>query len=185
VKHDDVSRVVRDRRHKPIFMIDISVPRNIDPECDRIDNVYLYDIDDLQGVVNSNVQTRQKEAEKAEEIILSEVETFLQWERALDAVPTIVDLREKVEEIRKRELDRAFSQLNGISEDQKRAVEALTQAIVNKIMHAPMVVLKREASETCTEDVCRYARKLFNLDKELKRHAHEKGFGGDEAQKTE
>jgi glutamyl-tRNA reductase len=184
VKHDEVSRVVRDRRHKPIFMIDISVPRNIDPECDKIDNVYLYDIDDLQGVVNSNVQTRQKEAEKAEEIILSEVETFLQWERALDAVPTIVDLREKVEEIRKRELDRTLCQLNGITEDQKQAVEALTQAIVNKIMHAPMVVLKQEASETCSEDVCRYARKLFNLDKELKKHAPETGFGGDESKKS-
>ena len=78
----------------------ISVPRNIDPEVNKIDNVFLYDIDDLQGVIDSNVQGRQQEAEKAEDIIAAEVGTYLQWERALDAVPTIVDLRDKVEEVR-------------------------------------------------------------------------------------
>ena len=185
VKHDDVHRVVRERRHRPMFMIDISVPRNIDPDCGKVDNVYLYDIDDLQGVVDQNVQGRQKEAEKAEEIIRQEVETFRQWERGLDAVPTIVDLREKVEEIRKRELEKTLCQLNGIADGHKQAIDALTQSIVNKIMHAPMVVLKRESSETCTDDVCRVARKLFNLDKELKKHAHEKGFGGAERDKAE
>lgn len=177
VKHDAVSRVLKDRRHKPIFMIDISVPRNIDPDVNKIDNVYLYDIDDLQGVVNSNIEGRQKEAEKAEEIITREVETFLQWERSLDAVPTIVDLREKVEDIRKRELEKTLCQLNGLSNEQRNAVEALSTAIVNKIVHAPIVVLKQEAAGATSEELFRFARKLFNLDKELKRHVHEEGSG--------
>lgn len=180
VKHDIVSRAVKDRRHKPIFMIDISVPRNIDPDVNNIDNVYLYDIDNLQGVVTANVQGRQKEAEKAEEIITQEVETYLQWERSLDAVPTIVDLREKVEDIRKRELEKTLCQMNGISDEQRNAVEALSTAIVNKIVHAPIVVLKQAASNPESGDLCSFARKLFNLDKELKRHSHEKGFGSGE-----
>ncbi len=170
VTRDMVNRALKERRHKPIFMIDISNPRNIDPEVDKIDNIYLYDIDDLQGVVGANVQGRQREAEKAEEIILQEVETYLQWERALDAVPTIVDLREKVEDVRKRELEKTLGSLNGITEDQRRAVEAMSQAIVNKLLHAPLVVLKQAASNPDSGDTTiAIARKLFNLDKELKR----------------
>jgi glutamyl-tRNA reductase len=175
VKHDVVTRALKDRRHKPIFMIDISVPRNIDPEVNRVDNVFLYDIDSLQGVVNTNIEGRAREAEEAEEIILQEVETYLQWERALDAVPTIVDLREKVEDVRKRELEKALGSLNGISEVQRRTVEAMSQAIVNKLLHAPLVVLKQAASSLDNSDTTiAVARKLFNLDKELKRPGHGK-----------
>ncbi len=180
VTHDAVNKALKGRHHKPIFMIDISVPRNIDPEVNKIDNVYLYDIDNLQGVVDSNIEGRQKEAERAEEIILQEVETYLQWERALDVVPTIVDLREKVEDIRLRELDKALCQLNGITDDQRRSVEAMSQAIVNKIVHAPIVVLKQSASEAGNEDLFQFARRLFNLDKELKKCVHARGFGRDE-----
>ena len=175
VKHDEVSRAVKGRHHKPIFMIDISVPRNIDPEVNKVDNVYLYDIDDLQGVVNSNVQGRQMEAEKAEEIIKQEVDTYMQWERSLDAVPTIVDLREKVEDIRKRELDKVFCHLNGINDDHKNAIEAFSKAIVNKIVHAPIVVLKQQAASRERETFVQFVRRLFNLDKELRKHAHTKG----------
>jgi glutamyl-tRNA reductase len=170
VNRDIVSRVLKERRNKPIFMIDISNPRNIDPEVDKVDNVYLYDIDDLQSKVDVNTGGRAKEAEKAEELITQEVETYLQWERALDAVPTIVDLREKVEEIRKRELDKTIGSLSGITEDQKRAMEAMSQAIVNKLLHAPLVVLKQAASTPGEGDTTiAIARRLFNLDKELKR----------------
>jgi glutamyl-tRNA reductase len=178
VRHDVVHKALKDRRNKPIFMIDISVPRNIDPEVNKIDNVFLYDIDDLQGVVNTNIEGRAREAEKAEELIMQEVETYLQWERSLDAVPTIVELREKVEDIRRRELDKTLCQLNGITEDQRKAVEVLASAIVNKIMHAPIVVLKQAASGRDSNDLLAFGRKLFNLDKELKRpHLHEKGIG--------
>lgn len=175
VKPDMVSRALRERRNKPIFMIDISNPRNIDPEVDKVDNVYLYDIDDLQSKVDVNTEGRAKEANKAEELVTLEVETYLQWERALDAVPTIVDLREKVEDVRKREFDKALSSLNGITDDQKRAVEAMSQAIVNKLLHAPLVVLKQAASNSGAGDnTIAVARRLFNLDKELKRPGFEK-----------
>jgi glutamyl-tRNA reductase len=175
VRREMVSRALKERRHKPIFLIDISNPRNIDPDVDKVDNVYLYDIDDLQSKVDVNTEGRAKEAARAEELVTLEVETYLQWERALDAVPTIVDLREKVEDVRKRELDKALGSLNGISEDQKRAVEAMSQAIVNKLLHAPLVVLKQAASTPDTGDnTIAVARRLFNLDKELKRPGHEK-----------
>ncbi|NTW67005.1 MAG: glutamyl-tRNA reductase [Nitrospirae bacterium] len=175
VKRDMVQKVIKDRRHKPIFMIDISNPRNIDPEVDKVDNVYLYDIDDLQSKVDVNTEGRAKEAGRAEEIVTQEVETYLLWERGLDAVPTIVDLREKVEDVRKRELDRALGSLNGITDDQKRAVEIMSQAIVNKLLHAPLVVLKQAAATPGEGDsTIAVARRLFNLDKELKRPEHGK-----------
>ena len=173
VKRDMVQKVIKDRRHKPIFMIDISNPRNIDPEVDKVDNVYLYDIDDLQSKVDVNTEGRAREAAKAEEIVAQEVETYLQWERGLDAVPTIVDLREKVEDVRKRELDKAMGSLNDLSDDQKRAVEIMSQAIVNKLLHAPLVVLKQAAAAPGSGDnTITIARKLFNLDRELKKPAH-------------
>ena len=176
VKRDMVSRALKERRHKPIFMIDISNPRNIDPEVDKVDSAYLYDIDDLQSKVDVNTEGRAKEAARAEELVTLEVETYLQWERALDAVPTIVDLREKVEDVRRRELDKTLGSLNGITDDQKRAVEAMSQAIVNKLLHAPLVVLKQAASMPGPGDnTISIARRLFNLDKELKRPGHERG----------
>jgi glutamyl-tRNA reductase len=177
VGHDTVSKVLKERRNKPIFMIDISVPRNIDPTVNTLDNVFLYDIDDLQGVVSSNIEGRSREAEKAEELILQEVETYLQWERSLDAVPTIVELREKVDEIRRRELDKTLCQLDGLTEEQRQALDAMSSAIVNKIVHAPIVVLKQAASNEESGELFAFARKLFNLDKESKRHSHRKGFG--------
>lgn len=175
VTRDMTSRAIRERRHKPIFMIDISNPRNIDPEVDKVDNVYLYDIDDLQSKVDVNAEGRAREAEKAEEIVAGEIETYLQWERALDAVPTIVDLREKVEDIRKRELEKTLGCLDGMNEDQKRAVEAMSLAIVNKLLHAPLVVLKQAASVPGNggDETIALARRLFNLDKELKRASRE------------
>ena len=175
VKRDMVNRALKERRHKPIFMIDISNPRNIDPEVDKVDNVYLYDIDDLQSKVDVNTEGRVKEAEKAEEIVTHEVETYLQWERGLDAVPTIMDLREKVEDFRKRELEKTLGSLDGITEEQKRAVEAMSQALVNKLLHAPLVVLRQAASTPGPGDnTIAVARRLFNLDKELKRPTHGK-----------
>jgi len=182
VSREMVAKAVKERRHKPIFLIDISNPRNIDPEVDKEDNVYLYDIDDLQSKVAVNTEGRSKEAAKAEELISLEVETYLQWERALDAVPTIVDLREKVEDFRKRELDKTLASLSTITDDQKHAIEAMSQAIVNKLLHAPLVVLKQAASTPGEGDATiAVARRLFNLDKELKRPGQVKAAGSDDA----
>ena len=132
-------------------------------------------VDDLQSKVDVNTEGRAKEAGRAEEIVTQEVETYLQWERGLDAVPTIVDLREKVEDIRKRELEKTLGSLSDISEEQKRAVDIMSQAIVNKLLHAPLVVLKQAAASTDSGDATlAIARRLFNLDKELKRPEHGK-----------
>jgi len=172
-----VNRVLKSRRNKPIFMIDISVPRNIDPEVNKIDNVFLFDIDDLQGVVDLNREGRAKEAEKAEHIIAQEVQTYQQWEQSLDAVPTIVELREKVETIRRKEVDKTLSQLGDITEKQRDLIEAMSSAIVNKIIHAPIVVLKQSASDPENSGLFAVVRRIFNLDKKLKKRVHEKGFG--------
>jgi glutamyl-tRNA reductase len=177
VNRDMVNRALKERRNKPILMIDISNPRNIDPEVDKVDNVYLYDIDDLQSKVDVNAEGRAKEAQKAEKLVELEVETYLQWERALDAVPTIVDLREKVEDIRKKEFEKTVGSMNDISEDQKRAMDIMSQAIVNKLLHAPLVVLKQAATAGEGDNTIAIARRLFNLDKELKRPVHEDKTG--------
>jgi glutamyl-tRNA reductase len=128
-------------------------------------------------VVSSNLEGRTREAEKAEELVMQEVATYLQWENSLDAVPTIVELREKVDGIRQRELDKTLDQLPDLTEAQRSAVETMSMAIVNKIMHAPIVVLKQTAADPNGNTLLGFARKIFNLDKELKRPQHEKGAG--------
>ncbi|MBI5180344.1 MAG: glutamyl-tRNA reductase [Nitrospirae bacterium] len=174
IRYDMVEKIIHDRRNKPVFFIDISVPRNIDPEINKIDNVYLYDIDDLESVVQANKKEREKEGEKAEEMIGNEVITFSNWFKTLEVVPTIVALREKVEEIRKGELEKTIPKLKGMTDEERDAIERLTTAIVNKIIHAPLIALKQE---TNSEDGAIYieaVRKLFNLDKLLPHHGHKK-----------
>lgn len=164
---EQARKMMKDRRHKSIFIIDISVPRNIDPEINKIDNVYLYDIDDLQGIVHSNILERKKEAEAAEEIVRQAVKTFISWERSLKAVPTIVDIRNRAESIRKAEIEKFMNKLNGMNEEDKKIVEALTNSIVNKLLHPSLTALKENAEGT--EDMANaiyLARRLFGLDKE-------------------
>jgi len=139
--------VMKERKQKPVFIIDISVPRNIDPEINTLDNVFLYDVDDLQGVVDSNKQERKKEAERAEKIIEEEIETFKKWLSSLDAVPTIVALRERAETIKKEELERFLNKFPQIDEGQKKAVEYMASAIVNKLIHPPTVALKEDSED--------------------------------------
>ena len=116
--------------NKPMFLIDIAVPRDIDPKVNKIGNVYLYDVDDLQEVVQANLKERQKEAKKAEVIVDEEVVQFHRWLGNLDVVPTIVALRKKFEEIRQGELQKTFSHLKGLGKKERQAIEALTAAIV-------------------------------------------------------
>jgi len=141
-----MQKVMRERKQRQVFIIDISVPRNIDPGINDLDNVYLYNVDDLQGVVDANVFERQKEAEKAEKIIEEEIDTFLKWQSSLDSVPTIVALREKAEEIKREELEKLLHKIPGIGEKEKEAIEYMATALVNKLIHPPTSALK-EASE--------------------------------------
>ena len=142
-----MQKVMRERKQRQVFIIDISVPRNIDPEINDLDNVYLYNVDDLQNVVDSNVSERQKEAEKAEKIVLEELETFLKWQSALDAVPTIIALREKAEEIKREELEKLLHKNPDIGEKEREAIEHMVSAIVNKLIHPPTAALKEDSED--------------------------------------
>jgi glutamyl-tRNA reductase len=138
----DVARVLPGRRGRPLFFIDISVPRNVDPGVNDLDNVFVYDVDDLRSVVEANLRERKRQAQQAESLVEREVAKFADRLRSLEVVPTIVSLREKLEEIRKAELSRTLSRLPAADEATRQALEALSQGIVNKILHAPTVKLR-------------------------------------------
>jgi glutamyl-tRNA reductase len=166
---EEVLHVIQARKNRPIFLIDISVPRNIDPAVNQIDNVFLYDIDDLQLSVETNIRTREQEALKAEEIITQEIKTVNQWLKSLEVVPTIVALREKAEGIRKGEMGKLLSRREPLTAEQREVVEALTCSIINKLLHAPSVVLKQEADSSEGSMYLEAIRRLFNLDGDLNR----------------
>jgi glutamyl-tRNA reductase len=128
-----------------MFLIDIAVPRNIDPAVNRLDNVFLYDIDDLERVVNSNRQERAKEAEQAEAIVAMEVDRMVSRLHAREVAPTIVSLQEQLEQIRAGELARMRAKLGALTPQQEEALEALTRGIVNKVAHGPISELRRSA----------------------------------------
>jgi glutamyl-tRNA reductase len=151
------------RKNRPMFFIDIAVPRDVDPGMNKVDGVFVYDIDDLQQAVASHVADRSKEAERAEAIIASEVERFQARLLTLDVVPTIVSLQDHLETIRQAEIDRVRGRLGQLSPEQEMAVEALTRGIVNKIMHTPISTLKTAARDAEATTVVELVRRLFNL----------------------
>ncbi len=159
----EVHHVLRQRKYRPMFLIDMSVPRNFDPRINDIDNVYLYDIDDLGGVAQVNRDERGREAEKAEVIVDEEVDAFWKWLATLHAVPTIVALREKVEAVRALELKKTLATLPELSPTQREALEAMTAAIVNKILHGPLTHLKEHDREREAFFLAA-ARQLFDLE---------------------
>jgi glutamyl-tRNA reductase len=138
----DVERVLQSRRSRPLFFVDIAVPRNVEAAVNDLDNAYRYDVDDLRSVVESNMRERQREAHRGEALVEREVAKFADRLKDLEVVPTIVSLREKLEEIRRGEVARALGRLAGADEATKQALEALSQAIVNKVLHAPTVKLR-------------------------------------------
>jgi glutamyl-tRNA reductase len=154
------------RKNKPMFFIDIAVPRDVDPEMNKIDGIFVYDIDDLQQAVSSHVSDRKKEAEKAEAIVTDEVGKFHARLLTLDVVPTIVSLQDHLETIRQAEIDRVRGRLGAMTTDQELAVEALTRGIVYKIMHTPISTLKTAARDPESTTVVELVRRLFNLHSE-------------------
>ncbi len=143
IEHPNIAKVIKQRRNKPMFLIDIAVPRDIDPKINDIDNVYVYNIDDLQSVVSSNINERKKEAVKAEHIVDHEISKFYGWIKNLNVVPTIVAIREKFNDIRKKELEKTFSAMNGsFTKEHEKALDVMTNAIINKILHKPITMLK-------------------------------------------
>jgi glutamyl-tRNA reductase len=163
IGHDQIVKVMKDRKQKPIFFIDIADPRDIDPKVGDIENVYLYNIDDLQKVAYHNIQDREKEAQKAEAIVQDEVGKFVQWYQSLEVTPTIVALRKKFEEIRQKELEKTLSLHPDLSEKEKQSLEAMTSAIINKILHDPLTLLKQKDEEAMAELYLDTLRALFGL----------------------
>lgn len=151
------------RRNRPVFFIDISVPRNIDPEIEKIPNMFVFDIDDLESVVTSNIREREREAERAELIVESEIMQFQQALRALDLGPTIGALKQKLEAIARQELSRQRGRLGQLTPEQERAIEALLLATVNKISHPVLSHLRRSNAASDLETLQTW-RDVFGLE---------------------
>ena len=164
VNEEMISTAIQKRKNKPIFLIDIAVPRDITPEVNELENVYLYDIDDLQNVVNANMEERQKEAESAMEIINQEVTKFNYWFSTLDAIPTIVEMRNRAEDMRAFEVDKTLKNMEHLSSDDKEAINQLTQSLVNKILHKPTINLKKKTQSHDGHIYLKAIRDLFHLD---------------------
>jgi glutamyl-tRNA reductase len=160
---DEMQRIINSRRNKPMFLIDIAVPRNIEPSVNQVDNVFLYDIDDLQEVVNSNLRERIKEAEHAEELVTQEVERMMARLKVQEVAPTIVSLQEQLEQIRSGETERVRRKLGSLTPEQEAALESLTRGIVNKIAHGPISELRRHAGLPDGVHIIDAIRQVFHL----------------------
>jgi glutamyl-tRNA reductase len=161
---DQVARAMRARRGRPVFFIDIAVPRDLDPGINDLEGCYLYDIDDLDRVVAESVAGRREEAVRAEAIVCEEADSFRAWQLSLDVVPAITSLRARAESIRQEELDRVESRLASLSPSQRRAVEALTSQIVAKLLHQPTVRMKEAAAGADGGLYADAVRHLFGLE---------------------
>jgi len=160
---DEMQRVISARRNKPMFLIDIAVPRNIEPAVNNLDNVFLYDIDDLQEVVNANLRERLKEAERAEDIVKQEVERTMARLKVQEITPTIVSLQEELERIRQAEIDKVRRKYGPVTREQEEAWEMLTRGIINKVAHGPISELRLQAGRPDGAHVIAAIRKVFHL----------------------
>jgi len=167
IRARDVKEVLRKRRNRPMFFIDIAVPRDIDPDINSLDNVYLYDIDDLQEIVEENLAQRQEEAAKAVEIVELATEKFGHWLASLDLQPTIVDLLAFGETVARRELKKTLRRLGpDVSPETEQALETLVLSISRKLYHEPLIFLKRRTREQSADKFIDLTRRMFNLDVE-------------------
>ncbi len=163
IEKDVVARALPGRRGRPLFLIDLAVPRDVEPGVHELPGCYVYDIDDLQTVVSESLAGRRGEAARAEKIASEEAERFRAWQASLDVVPAIASLHARAEEIRALELRRNQGRLEGLSERERRAVESLTSQIVNKLLHLPTVRLKEAAAGADGGVYADTVRHLFGL----------------------
>ncbi|NNG01552.1 MAG: glutamyl-tRNA reductase [Desulfobacteraceae bacterium] len=164
IRRDDIKAVRRRRRNRSLFFIDIAVPRDIDPDINRLENAYVYDIDDLQGVIDENIEDRQREAVKAQRIVDEAVIRFRRWHDSLDVVPTIVALRDKVSGIAAVEVDKRIKSMDHLSAADHDAIRNMVNAMVNKILHDPTQFLKKGSCQGDKSIPLDITRKLFKLD---------------------
>ncbi|MCA9575910.1 MAG: glutamyl-tRNA reductase [Myxococcales bacterium] len=161
---DLMKEVCRARRHRPLFIIDIAVPRDVDPRVADMDNVFLYDVDDLQKVADEGLAQRRQEAESAEAIVRAEVAEFEAWRRTLALTPTIVELRGYFQQVVRDEVARTLPRLSAQGVEDERALKAMSEAIVNKLLHPALTNLKASASQPEGEQLIAATRLLFRLD---------------------
>jgi glutamyl-tRNA reductase len=160
---EDARRRRTGRHQRPLFLIDIAVPRDIDPMVAKVGGVFLYDLDDLRSVAEANLRERRKEAAAAEELVDHEVAAFLDWQRSLDVVPLLVELRQRGDDIRRAEIEKARRRLGPLSAEQEAVLDSMTAGIVNKLLHAPTVQLKEMAREERSADKVSLIRRLLGL----------------------
>jgi glutamyl-tRNA reductase len=166
VVHKDLAeKVISQRKNRPMFFIDIAVPRDIEPTVNEIDNCYLYNIDDLHSVVEANMADRSREAVRAEEIVKGEVVQFFTWLDHLELAPTIIALRNSVEDIRKKEMEKTLGRMGHLAGADREAIDRMTQSIINKIVHSPIANLKKKAETDEGHGYLQAVRYLFGLDK--------------------
>lgn len=176
---DDIQGAVRQRMNRPVFLIDISVPRNIDPAVKDVDNAFLFNIDDLEMRVEQNVEDRRREADHAERLIEEEVLVMLQWLKSLEVTPTIVALKKRAEEIKQAEIEKVLSRLGPLSQQERGAIEALAAAITNKFLHWPLVTLKAEAHSGNGAIYAEAARRFFRLEETMSANGAEQPGKGE------
>jgi glutamyl-tRNA reductase len=160
---DEMQRVISARRNKPMFLIDIAVPRNIEPAINEIDNVFLYDIDDLQEVVNTNLRERMKEAGRAELLVSEEVERMMARLKVAEVAPIIVGLQEQLEQIRSAEMEKTRRKYGPFTPQQEHAMEALTRGLINKIAHGPISELRNHAGQPESAQVVAAIKRAFHF----------------------
>jgi glutamyl-tRNA reductase len=158
-----VADALKGRKGRRLLLVDLAVPRDLDPAIVDLDGCYLYDIDDLEGIVTETLSLRRREAERAEAIVAAEAEKFHEWHASLDVVPAIASLRAWAEEIREAELQKAESLLGRLDDSQRRAVEVVTAQIVNKLLHLPTVRMKEAAAAADGVLYAEAVRHLFGL----------------------
>jgi glutamyl-tRNA reductase len=164
ISKTDVQNALKLRKNRPMFFIDIAVPRDIDPAVNELDNVYVYDIDDLRHVVEENRKAREREAMLAEAIIAREVEDALKWFDEQQVVPAVIRLRRKAETIRNQEIEKLFARLGPLPNAEREAIEAMASSIINKLLHTPIVRLKQESQAKGGGRYLQALRDLFSLD---------------------
>jgi len=164
LRAEDLEHEVRARRGRPLLLIDLAVPRDVDPALASLDGCFVYDIDDLEAVVEASLVGRRAEATRAERIVAAEASRFQEWQASLTVVPAIASLRARAEEIRAAELAKAEGRLGRLSESERRAVESMTSQIVNKLLHLPTVRLKQAATAADGPAYADVVRHLFGLE---------------------
>jgi len=160
---ETVARALQSRRSRQLLLVDLAVPRDLDPAIRDLDGCYLYDIDDLDQIVAETLSGRRREAERAESLVAAEAEKFHEWHASLDVVPAIASLRAKAEEIRAAELRKADALLGRLDDSQRKAVESVTSQIVNKLLHLPTVRMKQAAAAADGVTYAEAVRHLFGL----------------------